>query len=79
MRRRELIILIGGAATWPLAARAQQAGRQARIGIFVTGNAVMGPPYRAFLEELRRFGFNAGQNLLVDQRPSDQSLPTLTE
>jgi putative ABC transport system substrate-binding protein len=80
MRRRAFIALLGGAAAWPLAAQAQQGGRPARIGIFAgAGNAVMGPPDRAFLEELRRVGFTAGQNLTVDQRPSDQSLSALTE
>jgi putative ABC transport system substrate-binding protein len=72
--RREFVGLLAGAAMWPLAARAQQAGRPARIGVFVgAGNAVMGPPYRAFLEELRRAGFMTGQNLTVDQQGSDQS------
>jgi putative ABC transport system substrate-binding protein len=38
----------------------------------------MAPAYRAFLDELRRSGFSEGQNLIVDQRPTDQDLPTLT-
>jgi putative tryptophan/tyrosine transport system substrate-binding protein len=80
MRRREFITLIGGAAAaWPLAARAQQAGKSARIGVFAGAhNPVMAPAYRAFLDELRRAGFNEGQNLTVEQQPSDQDLPALS-
>jgi putative ABC transport system substrate-binding protein len=80
MKRREFIVLIGGAAAaWPLAARAQQPGRAARIGVFTGAtNPVMAKAYRAFLDELRRFGFNEGQDLIVELRPSDQDLPELS-
>jgi ABC-type uncharacterized transport system substrate-binding protein len=76
MRRREFISLLGGAATaLPVAAWAQQSAKPARIGVFASANnPIMEPAYRAFLEELRRAGFNQGQNLVVDLKPTDQDL-----
>jgi putative ABC transport system substrate-binding protein len=68
MRRREFITLLGGAATvWPLAARAQQAGRTYRLGV-LHNQGPQAPQFPPFYDELRRLGFVEGQNLIVDSR-----------
>src|SRR5262245_40644700 len=68
MRRREVITLLGGAAAaWPLAARAQQAGRTYRLGV-LHNQGPQSPPFPSFYDELRRLGFVEGQNLIVDSR-----------
>ena len=69
--RGKFLAALGGAAVaWPLAARAQQAGRIARIGVLgpVLNNSVTGPGYQVFLSELRKLGFTEGQNLVVEYR-----------
>jgi putative ABC transport system substrate-binding protein len=72
MQRREFIGLVGSAAAWPLAARAQQSNRVYRIAIVHPSNptsdmreASGNPFYRAFFEELRRLGYDEGRNLAV--------------
>src|SRR5262245_64222827 len=65
MTRREFIMLLGGAAAaWPLAARAQQAGRTYRLGFFLPV-ARDAPAMIAFFDELRAHGFVEGQNLAI--------------
>ena len=74
MRRREFITLLGGAAAWPLAAKAQQTGKLIRIGL--VGPSLNNPQpialYRSFLERLRDLGFTEAQNLAVDYRGLDE-------
>jgi len=66
--RRELLAALGGAAAaWPLAARAQQAGRTYRLGV-LHNQGPQSPPFPPFYDELRRLGFVEGQNLIVDSR-----------
>ena len=73
MRRRDFITALGAAATWPLAAQAQQPAKMKRIAIVfpsakVSEIIVSGPPrYRAFFEELSRLGYIEGQNLGVER------------
>ena len=64
MRRREFIALLGGAATWSLAARAQDAGRTYRIG-FLLPSPRNSPAVVAMFDQLRLNGFVEGQNLIV--------------
>ena len=65
MQRRDLIKgIAGSAAAWPLAARAQEPGRNYRFG-FLTPTARESPPVAAFFDELRRNGFVEGQNLTI--------------
>jgi ABC-type uncharacterized transport system substrate-binding protein len=72
MRRREFITLLGGAAaTWPLAAHAQQRERMRRIGVLLPAaadDAVFQARVGAFLDELQRSGWSIGRDLHVDTR-----------
>jgi putative ABC transport system substrate-binding protein len=65
MRRREFIALIGGAAAWPLAVRAQQ---PALPVIGYLGGSRMEYVVRAFHQGLGETGFVEGRNLLVEYR-----------
>jgi putative ABC transport system substrate-binding protein len=71
LKRRELITLLGGAAAWPLAARAQQAERMRRIGVLMV-LAESDPQSRrriiAFQQGLEKLGWTVGRNLAVDYR-----------
>jgi putative tryptophan/tyrosine transport system substrate-binding protein len=70
MRRREFIGLVGGAAaTWPLAARAQQGERLRRIGVLMDANETALQAYlTAFVQGLRNLGWIEGQNLRIEVR-----------
>jgi putative tryptophan/tyrosine transport system substrate-binding protein len=69
MRRRQFIALLGGAATtWPLAARAQEAGRTYRLGVLFPAPREEETAIAAFSDELRRRGFIEDQNLAIEYR-----------
>ena len=72
MQRREFITLLGGAAaTWPLAARAQQPQRVRRIGVFMPGVAddVEFQAFNAaFLQRLAELGWIVGRNVRIEYR-----------
>jgi putative tryptophan/tyrosine transport system substrate-binding protein len=69
--RREFITLLGGAAVWPLAARAQQAERVRRLGAlmpFAQDNPVGHARISAYLQGLQQLGSVEGRNLRIDAR-----------
>jgi ABC-type uncharacterized transport system substrate-binding protein len=71
MRRRQFITLIGGAAAWPLAARAQQGERQRRVAVLM--NLAADDPeapvrLAAFLDGLQQLGWSDGRNVRVETR-----------
>src|SRR6516165_4789000 len=76
MRRREFVTVVGGAAVWPLAARAQQQ-RMRRIGLLlVSGPEPLGP----FREALADLGYVEGKNIQLEIRSAqgqDTRLPEL--
>ena len=78
MRRRQFIGLVGGAAaTWPIAARAQQTDRLRRIGVllpFPKGDAEMQARVQAFQQELAKLGWSEGSNVQFDERWSTDNV-----
>jgi putative ABC transport system substrate-binding protein len=69
--RREFITLFGGAASWPLAARAQQADRVRRIGVlmpFDENDSESKHRYSAFTQALADLGWTDGRNVRMDVR-----------
>ena len=73
IRRREFVILLGGSAAtaWPVAARAQQGGRDRRIGVLM-GFAESDPEAQtrlaAFREGLQKLGWTERRNIRIDTR-----------
>ena len=70
MKRREFIVLLGGAAAWPLSARAQQSERVRRVGVLA--NLLENDPeavarLTAFRRSLGELGWVEGRNL-ADRR-----------
>jgi len=84
MRRRAFITLLGGAATWPLVARAQRAANVPEVGFLYTGSASALPSRIAALAEgLRSKGYVEGRNLALVTRSAelraDQFEPLVAE
>ena len=71
LRRREFITGLGGAAVWPLAARAQQGEGVRRIGVLLPYDENDPEPKRrvsAFIQALAGLGWTDGRNVRMDLR-----------
>jgi putative ABC transport system substrate-binding protein len=69
MRRREFITLLGGAAAWPLAARAQQPGKLPTIGFLGSTTPSHASPWVApFLQRLGELGWTEGRTIAIEYR-----------
>src|SRR6516225_10216643 len=70
MKRREFIMLLGGAAAaWPLAARAQQPGKLPTIGFLGTSTpADLNQRTAAFVQRLRELGWLEGRTVAIEYR-----------
>jgi putative ABC transport system substrate-binding protein len=71
IRRREFVALLGGAAAWPLAARAQQRDRVRRIGVLMSfdeNDPLAKSGLSAFTQTLAALGWTDGRNVRMDLR-----------
>ena len=71
MRRREFITVVGGAAAWPLAARAQQARKLPTIGFLGADPTAFTPWTNAFVSRLRELGWIENRTVAIEYRWSE--------
>jgi ABC-type uncharacterized transport system substrate-binding protein len=80
MRRRQFISLLGGAVAWPLAARAQQAGKLPTIGYLGGGAPISQRAWvDAFVQRLHELGWIDGRNVAIEYRWGEGRAERFTE
>jgi ABC-type uncharacterized transport system substrate-binding protein len=80
VKRREFITLLGGAAAWPVAARAQQRERIRRVGVLLpafSDDPLWQARLGAFLQGLAIFGWGIGHNLRIETRWATPNTPDI--
>jgi putative ABC transport system substrate-binding protein len=78
--RRRVITLLGGAAAWPLAARAEQARSIPKIGVLWPGaSPPASPRMESFRQALRQLGYVEGQNVAIELRYAQGGLQQLPD
>ncbi len=73
MNRRAFIMVLGGAAAWPLAARAQQPTKVPRVGILTPAVTDATTALQAFHRGIRDLGYVEGQTIALDFRFSRET------
>jgi putative tryptophan/tyrosine transport system substrate-binding protein len=80
IRRRKFLATLGGAAAWPLAARAQQTGQTPRVGYIRAGTLDNDPFREEFVRGMRDLGYVEGRNIVYEFRhygDDVESIPSL--
>jgi putative ABC transport system substrate-binding protein len=78
LRRRDFIAGLGGAASWPLVASAQQAGKLPTIGFLGGSTAAAQSQWTsAFVQRLRELGWTEGRNIAIEYRWGEASSEAL--
>ena len=69
--RREFITLLGGAAAWPVAARAQQVERVRRVGVLTPADTDATPIFAAFRRALSLLGYVEGRTIRLSSASAE--------